>query len=339
MTNDEGPRTKDQGLGGCGKSMRIVITGSQGQLGVELCRQFGAEGSAGQIQAGSENASESGSVTSEPGRVASEPGRVAPVVGLDLPDFDLTDRDCVLTTLVRLRPEVVINTAAFTQVDKAEQDPALCRRVNVDGVKHLVDACRELDSTLVQISTDYVFGRDASRTAPYRETDEPGPLGVYGQTKLDAERLVAHWPKHFIVRTCGLYGRLGPRSAGNFVATMLRLGAAGRSLRVVYDQHCTPSYVPHVARAIRFLAGTTEYGAYHVVNTGATTWYEFAREVFRQAGLDVPIEPITTGEYGALAPRPAYSVLDAGKYHSLDGCPAMASWQDALTEYLNLPPA
>jgi dTDP-4-dehydrorhamnose reductase len=331
--------TKDQGLGGCAKSMRIVITGSQGQLGAELCRQYAAEGSAGLTQAGSEDVSESGSVGSEPGRVASEPGRVAPVVGLDLPDFDLTDRDCVLTTLLRLRPEVIINTAAFTRVDKAEQEPALCRRVNVDGVKHLVEACRELDCTLVQISTDYVFGRDAGRTAPYRETDEPGPLGIYGQTKLDGERLAAQWSKHFVVRTCGLYGRLGPRSAGNFVETMLRLGAAGRSLRVVDDQHCTPTNVSHLAQAIRFLARTTAYGTYHVVNAGETTWYELAREILRQAGLDVPIEPITTAEYRALAPRPAYSVLDTHKYHALDRRPAMASWQDALTEYLTLPRA
>ena len=275
---------------------RITVTGSQGQLGAELCRQY-ASGVMPSRSVGM-SCGQHGDASDAMPPLRSEPGRVAPVVGLDLPDFDLTDRDCVLTTLLRLRPEVIINTAAFTQVDKAEQEPALCRRVNVDGVKHLVEACRELDCTLVQISTDYVFGRDAGRTAPYRETDEPGPLGIYGQTKLDGERLAAQWSRHFIVRTCGLYGRLGPRSAGNFVATMLRLGAAGRSLRVVDDQHCTPTNVSHLARAIRFLARTTAYGTYHVVDAGATTWYEFAREIFRQAGLDVPIEPITTGEYG-----------------------------------------
>jgi dTDP-4-dehydrorhamnose reductase len=300
---------------------KCAVTGSQGQLGAELCRQ------------------------------------VAPVVGLDLPEFDITDRDRVVSTIMQVRPEVVINTAAFTRVDEAEQQPALCRRVNVDGVGHLVEACRQLDCTLVQISTDYVFGRAAGRTTPYRETDDPGPLSVYGQTKLEAERLVAQWPKHFIVRTCGLYGRLGPRSAGNFAETMLRLAATrapsgttrggawsrlgpdrrsapGRPLRVVNDQRCTPSYVPHVARAIRFLAATTAYGTYHIVNSGETTWYEFAKELFRQAGLNAAVDPITTAEYGALAPRPAYSVLDTGKYRSLSGCPAMPSWRDALAEYL-----
>jgi dTDP-4-dehydrorhamnose reductase len=187
---------------------------------------------------------------------------------------------------------------------------------------------------LVEISTDYVFGRDAARMTPYRETDEPGPQGVYGQTKLEAERVTAEWPKHLIVRTCGLYGRLGQRSAGNFVETMLRLAAAGRPLRVVADQHCAPTYVSHLARAIRFLAATVAFGTYHVVNRGQTTWCEFARELFRQAGLDVPVEPITTAQYGALAPRPAYSILDTAKYHGLAGCPAMPAWQDALAEYL-----
>jgi dTDP-4-dehydrorhamnose reductase len=313
---------------------KCVVTGSQGQLGAELCRQVGAEVSAGWTQAGSDIASEPGRAAPESACVASEPGRAAPVVGLDLPEFDLTDRDRVVSTMMEIRPEVVVNTAAFTLVDKAEQEPALCRRVNVDGVRHLVEACRRLDCTLVQISTDYVFGRDACRNTPYRETDEPSPLSVYGQSKLEAEPLVARWPKHFIVRTCGLYGRLGPRSAGNFVETMLRLGATGGPLRVVNDQRCTPSYVPHVARAIRFLAGTTAYGTYHVVNTGETTWYEFAKELYRRAGSAVQVDPITTAEYGALAPRPAYSVLDTGKYHALAGCAAMPSWKDALAEYL-----
>ena len=145
-----------------------------------------------------------------------------------------------------------------------------------------------------------------------------------------------------IVRTCGLYGRLGKRSAGNFVETMLRLAATnlrsvpGHKLRVVDDQHCTPTYVPHLARAIRFLAATGARGTYHVVNAGQTTWCEFARELFRQSGLDVPVEPITTAQYGAPAPRPAYTILDTAKYHAIAGCPAMPAWQEALAEYLAL---
>ena len=279
--------------------MTIAVTGCGGQLGSELSRQLGQH-----------------------------------AVGLDLPQFDLTDRGRVLGILTEIRPRAVINTAAFTQVDKAEEEVELCRAVNAEGVAHLAEACRKLDAALVQISTDYVFGGDSGRRVPYRDTDQPDPQGVYARTKLEGERQAARWEKHFVVRTCGLYGRPGPRSSGNFVATMVRLGNRQKQLRVVSDQHCTPSYVPHVARAIRFLLDTHGYGTYHVVNSGETTWYDMAVEIFRQSGLEVEVEPITTAEYGAPAPRPSYSVLDTAKYHALAGSPAMPPWQDALAEYL-----
>ncbi len=279
--------------------MTIAVTGSGGQLGSELCRQLGGD-----------------------------------AVGLDLPRFDLAHRDRVVDALGGIAPRAVVNTAAFTHVDKAEEQAARCRAVNAEAVAHLAEACRRLDCPLVQISTDYVFGADATRRVPYREDDEPGPLGAYARSKLEGERHAAEWAKHFIIRTCGLYGRLGPRSGGNFAATMLRLGAEGRRLRVVADQHCTPSYVPHVARAIRLLLGTEAYGTYHVVNSGATTWHGFAAELFRLAGLDVPLERITTAEYGAAAPRPGYSVLDPSKYHALAAAPPMPAWQEALAEYV-----
>ncbi len=279
--------------------MKVAVTGAEGQLGAELCRQLGAD-----------------------------------AIGLDLPELDLANRDRVLATFSRIRPQAVVNTAAFTQVDKAEEDSERCRAVNAEGVAHLAEACRALNCGLVQISTDYVFGGDAGRRTPYRETDPPAPQGVYAHTKLEGERHAAGWPKHFVVRTCGLYGRPGPRSAGNFVETMLRLAKRQKRVRVVCDQHCTPSYVPHVARAIRFLLTTESYGVYHVVNSGQTTWYDLAKEVFVQSGLDVEVEPILTSDYGALAPRPAFSVLDTTKYHGLPGRPAMPHWRDALAEHL-----
>ncbi len=279
--------------------MTIAVTGSEGQLGSELCRQLGGE-----------------------------------AVGLDLPRFDLIDRDRVVRTLTEIAPRAVINTAAFTQVDRAEEEAEQCRAVNARGVAHLVEACRRLDCLLVEISTDYVFGGDPGRRVPYRETDEPQPQGVYARTKLEGERQAAEWEKHFVVRTCGLYGLPGPRSAGNFVETMLGLAGRRNRLRVVHDQRCTPSYVAHVARAIRFLLGTRAYGTYHVTNGGETTWYDFAAEILRCSGLEVELEPITTSEYGAKAPRPAYSVLDTSKYHALPGRPAMPPWQSALAEYL-----
>lgn len=279
--------------------MTIAVTGSGGQLGSELCRRLGER-----------------------------------AVALDLPDFDLTDEDGTLRALAARRPEAVINAAAYTQVDRAEEQAELCRRINSTGVGYLAAACRQLDVPLVQISTDYVFGAAASLGRPYREDDLTSPQGVYAQSKLGGEHQAAIWAKHIIVRTCGLYGKQGPNTpASNFVDTMLRLAQQGKPLRVVADQRCTPSYVPHVARALLFLAEGKHYGLFHVVNGGATSWYDFAAEIFRRSQLDVSLEPITTAQYGAKAPRPSYSVLDTSKYHALGG-PAMPTWQEALGEYL-----
>ncbi len=232
-------------------------------------------------------------------------------------------------------PRVVINAAAYTLVDQAEKEPELCNAVNATAVECLSDICTELDCTLVQISTDYVFGGPA-QNEPHGELDATCAQGRYAQSKLAAERLAAGCRRHFIVRTCGLYGCRDPRGkGGNFVDTMLRLGAEREVVRVVSDQQCTPSYVPHVARAIAFLFSTDAYGVYHVVNAGATTWFEFAGEIFRQAGLKARIEPITAAEYGAPAPRPSYSVLSTAKYRALGG-PELPNWSIALAEYLAL---
>jgi len=285
--------------------MRIAVTGAYGQLGSELCRLLGAD-----------------------------------AVPLDIDTLDLTDGPAVEKTLGDLCPAAVINCAAYTQVDRAESEPQQCRAVNATAVEHLARACARLDCPLVQISTDYVFGGHPERTTPYCEDDPPSPQGVYARTKREGEQAAArHVRKHLIVRTCGLYARPADQRAGNFVKTMLRLGKAGKELRVVADQHCTPSYVPHVARAVLFLLGVPSgppapWGIYHVVNRGATTWYEFAAEIFRQAGMDVSLRAITTAEYGATSPRPAYSVLDTTKYHALGG-PAMPDWKTALAEYLS----
>lgn len=279
--------------------MTIAVTGSGGQLGSELCRRLGSR-----------------------------------AVALDLPEFDLTDEDRTLQILTSLCPRAVINTAAYTQVDRAEDQAELCWQINSAGVSHIAAACRELDVPLVQISTDYVFGGAPYLGRAYREDDEPNPRGVYAQSKLGGEHEAAACAKHIIVRTCGLYGQQGPKTpAGNFVDTMLRLTRQGKPLRVVADQHCTPSYVPHVARAILFLLESDHFGLFNVVNGGATTWHDFAAEIFRQSQLDVSLEPITTAQYAAKAPRPSYSVLDTSKFHALGG-PAMPAWQDALSEYL-----
>jgi dTDP-4-dehydrorhamnose reductase len=282
--------------------MKIAVTGAYGQLGGELCRLLGSN-----------------------------------ALPLDIDTLDLTDGPAIGRRLDDLRPRAVINCAAYTQVDRAESEPQQCRAVNATAVEHLARACDRLDCPLVQISTDYVFGGQPDRNTPYREDEPPSPRGVYAQTKFEGEQAAARHEKHLIVRTCGLYARPTDERAGNFVKTMLRLGRAGKELRVVADQRCTPSYVPHVAQAVLFLAGMTRgepapWGIYHVSNRGATTWYEFAAEIFRRAGIEVSLQPISTAEYAAAAPRPAYSVLDTTAYHRLGG-PPMPDWRTALAEY------
>ena len=299
--------------------MTIAVTGAYGQLGGELCRQLGPT-----------------------------------AVPLDIDTLDLTDGPATVERIARIRPEAVINCAAYTAVDKAEGEPEKCRAVNAAAVEHLVRACRQLDCPLVQISTDYIFGAVPASPRPWREDDPCQPQGVYARTKLEGEQAAATYQKHLIVRTCGLYARPSDPRAANFVKTMLRLGAARPELRIVADQRCTPTYVPHLARAILFVLGVgtsvkgdspifaetkigtvpqpAPWGTYHVTNSGEATWREFAAEIFRLAGMQVAIRPITTAEYGAPAGRPSYSVLDTSKYHRLGG-PAMPDWRAALAEY------
>lgn len=280
-------------------TMKIAITGAGGQLGWELSKQLGQ--------------------------------RALP---LEHSQLDITDRGQVHDVLLAAQPALVINTAAYTAVDRAEQEPELCRRVNADAVAHLVEVCAALDCPLVQISTDYVFGGSYPERRPHREDEPVFAQGVYAQTKLEGEANARRLARHFIVRTCGLYGKAAPgRRPNNFVETMLRLGGQRDTLRIVDDQYCTPSYVRHVARAIVFLSQTGAYGTYHVVNEGATNWYGFAEEIFRLAKMPVRLEPISTAQYGAAAPRPSFSVLDISKYRALGG-PAMPDWKAALAEYL-----
>ena len=204
-------------------------------------------------------------------------------------------------------------------------------------------SCRRLQGTGLSAGanrTDYVFAGNPSQGKPYKESDRPMPQGVYALTKWEGEQAAAQWPKHWIVRTCGLYARREHAEAKNFVKTMLRLGSTRPQVQVVDDQACTPTYVPHLARAILYLSGVSApaaapFGIYHVTNRGATTWRGFAAEIFRLAGLPVDVLPITTAQYGAPAPRPAYSVLDTSAYHALGG-PAMPGWEEVLGEYFSV---
>jgi dTDP-4-dehydrorhamnose reductase len=289
-------------LSSCFQTMKIAVTGAYGQLGGELCRQLGTN-----------------------------------ALPLDIDTLDLTDARAVADRMLALKPQTIINCAAYTQVDKAESESDKCRAVNAAAVENLAHAAAALDCPLMQISTDYLFGANVPNRRPWREDDPTTPQGVYALTKLEGERAAARYPKHWIVRTCGLYARPSDAKAVNFVRTMLRLAASHPELRIVADQHCTPTYVPHLARAIIFLTGAkgnkpAPWGAYHITNTGETTWRDFAAEIFRLADLPVKIHAITTAQYAAPAARPSYSVLDTTAYHRLGG-PPMPDWKAALAEY------
>lgn len=278
----------------------FVVIGATGQLGQDLCRRLGSR-----------------------------------AIGLTHRDIELRDREKLAQVLVPLEPKVVINTAAYNLVDDAELRPDEAFGVNTFGVRELSLVCRELDCTLMHFSTDYVFGLDAARRQPYTEADLPGPINVYGTSKLAGECFVrACCPKHFVVRTCGLYGHFGSGGKGrNFANTMLRLACEGRPVRVVADQFCTPTATADLADAMLALLETDAFGLYHWTNAGSCSWHEFACEVFRAAGLSVDCSPITTAEFGSRAPRAAYTVLKPRRWSEL-GLLAPRAWQEAVRDFV-----
>jgi dTDP-4-dehydrorhamnose reductase len=281
--------------------MKIVVLGGQGQLGRDLV-----------------------------GRLSGT------VLGLGRAEADLTDPDRLGKTLAESRPDVVVNCAAYNFVDRAEDEPEVAFRVNTWGVRTLAGICRDLGAFLVHYSTDYVFGLDVSRATPWDESDPPGPVSVYGLSKLAGEYLVRSiCPGHLVLRTCGLFGRHGVGGKGtNFVETMLRLARQGKPLRVVADQTCSPSYTVDVARATAALLHTGATGLVHVVNTGGCTWYELARETLALAGLVADLTPIASSEYPAKARRPRYSVLGSKGLVAV-GVSELRPWREALREYLS----
>lgn len=249
--------------------------------------------------------------------------------------LDVTNPQEVRSTLMSASPDVVINCAAFHRVDDIEKDASQALQVNALAAQRLALVCREADAALMHISTDYVF--DGAKHQPYVESDLPNPLSAYGASKLAGELLIrAAWPKHYIIRTCGLYGLVGASGkGGNFVNTMLRLAGEGKMIKVVDDQICTPTFTRDLAQQLAALIETRAYGTYHVTNDGATSWHDFAVEVFHLAGVQANLRPITSAEFNAPARRPPYSVLANHGLKTL-GIDHMRAWQDALAEYIRL---
>jgi dTDP-4-dehydrorhamnose reductase len=274
--------------------MRILVTGAHGQLGSAIATAWASD----------------------------------EVLALSHAELDITDRAAVEVALGERRPELVVNTAAFTQVDACETEVERAFSVNAFGPLHLADACRTHGAALMHISTDYVF--DGNATSPYPEDAQVSPISVYGSSKATGEQLIrAALPSHYIVRTAGLYGGEGT----NFVERMLQLASEGRTIRVVDDQVTSPTFTRDLARALRGIASSARFGTYHATNAGACSWFMFAHAIFEIAGIDAKLEPTTTAEYGAAARRPAYSVL-ANDALAAAGVEPLRGWREALEEYL-----
>ena len=250
-------------------------------------------------------------------------------------ELDMCRPESIEAALNPMELDVVINTAAYNLVDKAEAEPLAAFEVNAVGVANLARYIGKRNWRLLHFSTDYVFGQDETRTTPLSESDLPGPSCVYGISKLAGEQAVrAYAPNSLILRTCGLYGQKGSRGkGGNFVETMLKLADAGKPLRIVGDQTCTPSYTADIAAATRRLLDTDATGILNLTNDGSCSWFEFAGTIFELAGKKADLTSITAAEFGAAARRPPYSVLSLARLEQL-GLPKMPTWRDAVGRYL-----
>ena len=255
------------------------------------------------------------------------------VCGVDIEEVDITRADEVLGAFYLHQPDIVIHTAAITNVDGCELDPELAIRVNALGTQNLVIASEEFNSQFVYISTDYVFPGNADQ--PYMECDTTGPLSWYGKSKLLGEQFVRNMLlRYYIVRTSWLIGEIGR----NFVKLMIKLARERDELTVVSDQRGCPTFAGDLAKAIRELIGTPYYGTYHVTNSGETTWYDFAVRILKEAGINTPVRPITSEEWAEMnqsmvARRPRYSVL-SNLLFGARGFTVLRPWEEALVEYL-----
>lgn len=249
--------------------------------------------------------------------------------GVDIDEIDITSIESVMAVLYPAKPEVVINCAAYTNVDGCESNAEKAMEVNAEGVAYLAMACREIGALLVQISTDYVF--DGGKGAPYIEDDLPHPLSVYGESKLAGELNAAFCPEYLIVRTQWLYGLHG----NNFVETMLKLSAEKDELSVVDDQIGSPTWTVDLGKAIIALVDNNCRGIYHAANAEFCSWNGFARAIFEASDRAVLVKPMTTDELNRPARRPLYSTLDCSKLAADTGT-IMPLWRDALHEYLRL---
>lgn len=281
--------------------MKVLVTGVKGQLGYDVVNELKKRGH--------------------------EP------IGVDIAEMDITDKNSVDAVISRVQPQAVIHCAAWTAVDAAEDEENIpkVRTVNATGTQYIADACKKIDAKMMYISTDYVF--DGQGTRPWQpDCKDYKPLNIYGQTKLEGELAVANaLDKYFIVRIAWVFGVNG----NNFIKTMLNVGKTHDTVRVVNDQIGTPTYTYDLARLLVDMIETDKYGYYHATNEGGyISWYDFTKEIYRQAGYTTKIIPVTTAEYGlSKAARPFNSRLDKSKLVA-NGFKPLPAWQDALARYL-----
>ena len=278
--------------------MKILVTGVKGQLGYDVVQEGESRG----LQ----------------------------MYSTDVDNMDITDAEQVRTVIISYQPDAVIHCAAYTAVDAAEDNQELCQKINVDGTRNIAEVCKELDIPMMYFSTDYVFNGQGENF--WKEDDEKQPLNVYGQTKYEGELAVQELvKKHFILRISWVFGMNG----NNFIKTMLRVGPARGEVGVVADQIGSPTYTYDLAKLVIDMIQTNKYGAYHVTNDGICSWYEFACEIFKQAGLDVKVNTLTTAEYPVKAARPFNSRMSKDKLVEA-GFKMMPSWQDAVARYISV---
>ena len=277
--------------------MKVLVTGASGQLGYDVVRELTKRGHE--------------------------------AIGVGSKEMDVTDAKMVEKVITDAKVDVVMHGAAYTAVDAAEDNEEQCRLVNANGTENIAAVCKKLDIPMVYISTDYVF--DGQGTRPWEPEEERHPLNVYGQTKYEGELAVQKYlEKYFIVRIAWVFGING----NNFIKTMLRLSKTHDTLTVINDQIGSPTYTYDLARLLVDMMETDKYGIYHATNEGLCSWYEFAVEIFRQAGVPMNVIPVTSAEYkAAKAKRPFNSRMNKDKLEK-KGFERLPQWQDALARYL-----
>lgn len=277
--------------------MKVLVTGATGQLGWDVMKELKRRG--------------------------------IDCRGTGSKDLDITDRDAVMQYIGTYRPDAVIHCAAYTAVDKAEDEPEICRKVNADGTSYIAEACKMVDVKMVYISTDYIFGDDGDKL--HEVDDPPHPLNVYGQTKWEGEEAVRRiLQKYFIVRISWVFGEHG----NNFVKTMLRLGKTRKEISVVADQFGAPTYTADLAPLLCDMILTEKYGTYHACNSGCCSWAEFAQEIFKIEGMDVKVIPIKTEEYPVQARRPKNSRMSTYVL-AKNGFGILEDWKTAVETYFS----